>query len=226
MAAAVAVVAAAVALAGCFGPPGGGVPPDQVRWLVYGDSLSVEAAPYLVGYGSVGNRYAGGVAPCDWMPGLGSAATRYAPQVVLLQFVGNVDTSSCMSGRDRETAYQQDLSRIASFWKGHGVPVVMVISPQTPTDAYGWARDVELGAAQTSSLPVNRAARALLRPDGSYTAFLPCLPSEGAAQGCGSEVAGEIRVKEATFGLHFGKSDPAGTYASGAFRYATAMSES
>ena len=104
--------------------------------------------------------------------------------------------------------------------------VVVVISPPTPTDNYGWAREADLNAASTLGIPVNRADEAVLASGGAYTAFLPCLPSEGVVQGCRSETAGQIRVKEATFGLHFGTSNPSGTYSSGAFRFATAMSES
>lgn len=174
----------------------------------------------------MGNRYANGVAPCNWLPFLDSDAAGFDPQMVLLQFVGNVDTSSCMSGRDREVAYLQDLAAIATFWKDRGVPVAMVISPPTPTDAFGWAREVELVAAESLHVPVNRADRSVLTSSGGYAQFLPCLAGEGIAQGCGNEMADQIRVKEPTFGLHFGTSDPAGVYSSGAFRFATAQSES
>jgi hypothetical protein len=120
---------------GCFAQPP--VQPTKVKWLVYGDSLSEESQQYLASYGTVADRFYGGTAPCNWLANLGTDAESFAPSKVLLQFIGNLP--SCISGRDPQTAYTDDLKTIAAFWKSHGVPVVMVISPKTPTDNLAWA---------------------------------------------------------------------------------------
>lgn len=216
------VLVALVALlaAGCFAPPP--PPATSVKWLVYGDSLSVEAQSYLESYGSVGDRFFDGTAPCNWLSNLDGDASAFAPQEVLLQFIGNLP--SCISGRDPQQAYADDLTTLAGFWKGRGVSVVMVISPKTPTDNLAWARQAELTVATKLGLPVDDAGQAVML-DGAFTDFEPCLPQETAPQGCGSEAANQIRVRDAD-GVHFGTSNPAGSYSSGAYRFATAEANS
>jgi hypothetical protein len=209
----------AVTLAGCFVPSPG--QPTAVRRLVYGDSLTVDAQPYLAPYGSLGVRFAGGWAPCDALPGLTNDASAFAPQVVAIQFVGNL--SSCMNGRDPQTGYEQDLTTIVTYWRQRGTPVVMVLSPKLPLDNWAFARYAEQNVANRLGIPIDNAGAAVELPDETWTAFLPCLPDEDAARGCGYEQAGEIRVREPTFGLHFGVSNADGTYSSGARRFADAI---
>ena len=205
--------------AGCFAQP---PPPTSVRWLVYGDSLSVEAQNYLASYGTVGQRIFDGTAPCNWLSNLDSDAGALVPQKVLLQFIGNLP--SCINGRDPQTAYTDDLTTLVSFWKARGVSVVMVISPKTPTDNLAWARQAELTVAANLALPVNDAGQAVML-NGAFQYFLSCLPQETVTQGCGSEVANQIRVRDAD-GVHFGTSNPDGSYSSGAYRFATAEATS
>ena len=206
--------------AGCFAPQP--VPSTSVKWLVYGDSLSAQSQSYLASYGTVGDRFFGGTAPCNWLSNLNSDAGAFAPHQVLLQFIGNLP--SCINGRDPQTAYTDDLTTLATFWTGRGVPVVMVISPETPTDDFAWARQAELTVAANLGLPVNEAGQAVM-VNGAFTYFLPCLSHETVTQGCGSEVANQIRVRDAG-GVHFGTSNPDGSYSSGAYRFATAEEQS
>jgi hypothetical protein len=195
-------------------------PPRQtVQWLVYGDSLSEQSAPYLAQHGTVGNRYFGGTAPCNWLPRLANDPASFAPSKVLVQFIGNLP--ACMNGRDPQTGYEQDLTKIVNFWKAHGVPVVMVISPPTPTDAFAWARTAEQNVASDLNVPVNNAGQSVLTATGQFTYFLPCQASETPALGCGAENLGQIRVRDAD-GIHFATA----TYSSGAERFATAESTS
>jgi hypothetical protein len=217
-----ALVVAVVAFvnAGCFvsTPP----TPQPVKYLVYGDSLSEQAAPYLQALGTVGNRFFGGTAPCNWVSNLNDDPTTFSPHEVLLQFIGN--QPSCLNGRDPQTAYEQDLTTIATFWKGRGVSIVMVISPKTPTDSLAWARQAELNVANNLGLPVTDAGQAVML-NGLFTYFLGCLPQETTSQGCGSEMPAQIRVRDAN-GVHFGTSNPDGTYSSGAYRFANAEAQS
>lgn len=205
---------------GCFALPP--AQPKSVKWLVYGDSLSEQSQQYLASYGTVADRFYGGTAPCDWLAKLGSDADSFAPSKVLLQFIGNLP--SCISGRDPQTAYTDDLTTIADLWKSRGVPVVMVISPKTPTDNLAWARQAELNVAAKFNLPVNNAGQAVMR-NGDFTYFLACLSQEGISQGCGVEMAGEIRVRDAD-GVHFGTSSADHTYSSGASRFAAVEAQS
>lgn len=194
-------------------------PPQAVQWLVYGDSLSEQSAPYLAQHGTVGNRYFGGTAPCNWVPSVANDPASFAPSKVLVQFIGNLP--ACMNGRVPQTGYEHDLTTIVNFWKGRGVPVVMVISPPTPTDQFAWARQAELNVASNLNVPVNNAGQSVLTDTGQFTFFLPCQASETPALGCGAENTGQIRVRDAD-GVHFGVA----SYSSGAERFATAESHS
>jgi hypothetical protein len=218
----VAVLLALITLlgTGCFAQPP--AQPTSAKWLVYGDSLSEDAQNYLASYGTVGARFFGGSAPCNWVTGAESDANSYAPQKVLLQFIGNLP--SCIAGRDPQTAYADDLKTLANVWKSRGVPVVMVISPKTPTDNLAWARQAELNVAADLGLPVSDAGLTVML-NGGFTYFLPCLAQEAASQGCGSEVTGQIRVRAAD-GVHLGTSNPDHSYSSGAFRFAAAEAQS
>lgn len=197
-------------------------PPQRVRWLVYGDSLTALAREYLQSHGSVGERYYPSTAPCSWTPDLASDPKDFTPQTVFLQFIGN--RPACINGRDPQQAYQDDLTTIAQFWKGRGVSVVMVLSPKTPPpDNLAWARQAELTVANNLGLPVNNAGAAVELPGEVFTFFLPCLPDETSRQGCGSEVPAQIRVRDKD-GIHFGTSAPG--YSSGARRFADAEAQS
>jgi hypothetical protein len=194
-------------------------PPQQVHWLLYGDSLSAQSAPYLAEHGTVGNRYYGGSAPCNWLSTLPGDHATYAPAMVLVQFIGNLPT--CLNGRDPQTAYEQDLTTLVNFWRAQGVPVTMIISPPIPTDGLAWARQAELTVAANLNVPVNDAGRAVLTDTGQFTYFLPCQASETPALGCGAEQPGQIRVRNAD-GVHFPKTP----YSSGSERFGAAESHS
>jgi hypothetical protein len=193
--------------------------PQSVRWLLYGDSLSEQSGPYLAHSGTVGRRYFGGTAPCNWVSNLPVDLAEFTPSKVLLEFIGNLPP--CMSNRDPQTGYEQDLTKIVTFWKTQGVPVVMVISPPTPTDQFAWARSAELHVASQLGLPVSDAGQSVLTDTGQFAFFLPCQTSETPALGCGAENPGEIRVRNAD-GIHFAKS----AYSSGAERFANREAQS
>jgi hypothetical protein len=193
---------------------------QSVRWLVYGDSLSEQSAPYLAQSGTVGSRYYGGTAPCNWVAGLPNDRASFTPTKVLVQFIGNLPPA-CMTGRDPKTAYEQDLTKIVSFWKAQSVPVVMIISPPTETDSLAWARQAEQDVAANLNIPINNAGQSVLTDTGQFTFFLPCQVSETPALGCGLEQTGEIRVRNAD-GIHFATAG----YSSGAERFAIAESHS
>ena len=215
-------IGALALLASCVAPAP--PPPSPVHWLLYGDSLSQESAPYLAQYGSVGNRWSGGTAPCDWTANLASDAATWAPQEVLIQFSGN-QLTLCSQG-DGYTIYLNSVGTLATFWQNRGVPVVIVISPPKPDGSEAFAANAELQVAANLGLSVNRADQTVLS-NGAFTSFLPCrTPAE---DGCGTDPMGQtpqpgmIRVRS-TDGIHFGVSSVSG-YSSGAFRFAAAESQ-
>ncbi len=207
-------VAAVVLLAACLPPS----PPaaESVHYLLYGDSLSEQSAPYLAAHGSVGNDYFGGSAPCNWVTSLGGTRDfqRVSPSVVLIQFVGNLP--ACMDGRDPTLGYEQDLTTIATFWLTRGVPVVMVISPVTEAGNLLWAQTAERTVAANLGLTVRDAGQAALA-SGAFTFFLPCLSRAEAR--CGAEQPGQVRVRDPD-GVHF--DDAHAVYSAGAHRFGDA----
>jgi hypothetical protein len=196
-------------------------PPQTVHYLLYGDSLSTAAAPYLAASGTVGSRYRPGSAPCDWLPTLSQDAANFVPSEVLVQFVGNVTSSSCMTGRHPAPAYRADLHHLVRFWRGRGVPVVMVLSPLSENAfQFLWTQNVEIDVAQRLGASVRDSGQAVL-DHGAFTFFLPCLsPAEPT---CGDEYPSMVRVRLALDGLHFAINTP--TYSAGAFRFGTAMAD-
>jgi hypothetical protein len=208
-------LALAALLSGGCSPSSG----SHVHWLLYGDSLSQQAGPYLAQRGTVGDRYYGGSAPCNWVNNLSNDRANFTPDRVLVQFIGN--TPACLNGRDPQTAYVQDLTRLVDFWRAQGVPVTMIISPPTPTDMLAWAREAELSVAANLNVPANNAGKAVITDTGQFTYFLPCQAFETPALGCGAEQPGQIRVRNAD-GIHFPKTP----YSSGAERFAAAESRS
>lgn len=213
---AVLFAAGATLLSACIAPPP--PPPQPVTYLLYGDSLSEQSAPYLAQHGTVGRDYFGGSAPCNWVTSLGGSRdfARVAPSVVLLQFIGNLP--ACMTGRDPTLGYEQDLTAIAQFWRTRGVPVVMVISPITQAGDLLWAQTAERTVASTLGLPVRDAGQAVLA-GGVFTFFLPC--SSPTEPGCGAEQPGEVRVRDPD-GVHF--DNPLGGYSAGGHRFGDAES--
>ena len=204
----------ATLLAACLPPPP--PPPVPVTYLLYGDSLSEQSAPYLAEHGTVGRDYFGGSAPCNWVSSLGGTRDfpRVAPQLVLIQFVGNLP--SCMLGRDPTAGYEQDLTTIAQFWINRGVPVRMVISPITEAGDLVWAQTAERTVAANLGLPVRDAGQAVLA-GGAFTFFLPC--SSSTEPGCGAEMAGQERVRDPD-GVHFDNAH--GPYSAGGHRFGDA----
>lgn len=195
-------------------------PRHTVDYLLYGDSLSAAAAPYLAASGTVGARYQPATAPCDWLPALARDAAAFAPREVLVQFVGNA-LSPCMVGRDPPPAYRKDVQTLIRFWQARHVPVVVVLSPLSRIAAqYSWAAKTETAVARRLGAPVRDAGQAV-RNDGAFTFFLPCwTPTEPT---CGNERRGMVRVRLASDGLHFAINTP--TYSAGAFRFGAAMAD-
>jgi len=210
------------------------------RVILYGDSLALEASEDFSDRVTDGTdlevtvRAFGGTAICDWLIPMQEDAEKLDPVAVVIEFVGNRRTD-CMREPDGDfltedaavEKYQRDLDVALHTWLPREVPVYLV----APPGAVGEAEPVPLhavyaGAAERAGRAVELidAAAVLRATDGIYRERLPCLPSEGADDGCRD---GTIAVR-ASDGVHFCDAHDGSAcagYASGAFRFARAMAD-
>jgi hypothetical protein len=190
-------------------------PPPRPDGLVvlYGDSLSVEAAPAFVDElarttdAEVIVRAVPAEAPCDAHDDMrNDLALR--PTVVVIQFVGNGATS-CMLGPDGgrldrpalvdRTA--EDVGAATEMFATRGTRVVLVGGPDVP----GLPGNPGLGVSAAYTELVNEwagrdlgrvryadAAATVSGPAHGFTDVLPCRDDEGEAEGC---VDGRVVVR-------------------------------
>ena len=216
----------------------GAASPPRSKISVWGDSLTVQAAPALEDEGRARNvdvvvHAYFGLAPCDVIRAALSDI-RSGIDALVLAFSGN-NLTPCMSphsvrlqGSEYFAAYRRDMSTLASAARAHHVPTVIVGPPGFPPAQNHPDRGVlnavlrsvaeEFGARYAPSAP-------LLTPTG-FTRTLPCLPGETAALGCR---AGRITVRSGN-GIHFDPlrhvpcPEPRGCqYSAGAHRFADVM---
>jgi hypothetical protein len=182
-------------------------PPPRPDGLVvlYGDSLSVEAAPAFVDElarttdAEVIVRAVPAEAPCDANDDMqNDLALR--PTVVVIQFVGNGATA-CMldpdgrrlEGRALVDRTAEDVGAATEMFATRGTRVVLVGGPDVP----GLPENPGLGVSEAYNELVNEwagrdlgrvryadAAAAVSGPAHSFTEALPCRDDEGEAEGC------------------------------------------
>lgn len=178
--------------------------------IMYGDSLLVQATPYLRSTDEV--RAYGGTALCDWVDKIAQASAVEQPSVLVLEFVGN-DLTPCMQGYttpdEVRAKYEADMARLK---RRVDTPILWVGPPEFRDGA-----PPALGLYSSEPRFVD-AGQAVLA-DGTYTDTLPCLPDEGSVQGC---INGRIRVR-AFDGAHFANSGSG--YSAGGRRFADAIDE-
>jgi hypothetical protein len=220
--------------------------PEQM--FVYGDSLVVQAEPYLTPAAealgmTVAVRAWGGIAPCDELGSLAQDLRDARPHVVVFAFSGN-SLSDCMrdengrlfTGADILAKYRADIDAAAQMTIQAGVPFVVASPPASENHSGNWEqldgvfRDI---AAAHQPYVQYTDAGSQIAPDGLFAPTQRCLPFELdnplSKPLCVSE-GGNIGVRAAD-GVHF-CSDPAAAtksatscteYSSGALRYAIAL---
>ena len=178
--------------------------------IMYGDSLLVQATPYLRSTDQV--RAYGGTALCDWVDKIAKASSVEQPSVLVLEFVGN-DLTPCMQGYTTpdqvRTKYEADMARLK---RRVDAPILWVGPPK-----FRDSSPAALGLYTSQPRFVDAGQSVLAH--GVYSDTLPCLPHEGQVQGC---VNGRIRVR-AFDGTHFAKSGSG--YSAGGRRFADAIDE-
>ena len=222
------VLGAVVCLAGalatsCSDDPG----PGAVA--LYGDSLSVEAEPYLKLLAADADRplegsWYLGAAPCDWVNAVNEEARR-KPAYAVFAFAGNKGNScgTATSGPALVDNYEQALRGEIQVMLDAGAEVVLVGPPDFDlagyTETAPLLREMMEGLADEFERTSYVDGRKNLSPDG-FVMQMPCLDNEDADRGC---VDGRITVRN-TDGVHF---DVPGddNYSSGAYRWALTLFE-
>ncbi|MBX6387931.1 MAG: hypothetical protein IRZ08_02830 [Frankia sp.] len=220
----VAVIAGLIVLRACL--------PTGARVLVWGDSLMVEAqdafreAAAKEGAHAVELRIWSGTAPCNFLGEVPQVIEDFQPTVAVIAFSGN--TPDCVAGRDKLTAYREDVTAMARQLSAAGVRVVLVEAPtsRVDADAIDDAGLTPLGrlwyqiAAEVDNTSVLRAGLAVT-DGGRFTESLPCQPDEP----CGPD--GRVVVRSPD-GVHFcpEREQPGQAcevYSAGARRYGEAI---
>jgi hypothetical protein len=219
------------------------------RVILYGDSLAWEArdgfglAIQTGGEADVVDRAYGGTAICDWLDRMRRDVHEVKPSAVVLEFVGN-NVTGCMRGPKGPLTgpalverYREDARIATEIFAGVGVRVYWIGAPAAPgPQASAFTEVRRVYAAEPSRLtfatpPPQRveyvdAGQAVL-DHGAFTWTLPCLPNEGAPEGCAD---GRIQVR-APDGVHFCPvlirrgEDRCAVYSAGAARFGFAMAE-
>ena len=154
------------------------VSPAAEEVFVYGDSLVVQAEPYLAAVAkSLGMRVTvrgyGGIAPCDAEQWLADDVLQQHPNIVVLAFSGN-SLTDCMrderselrSGDGLVAKYRDDLERSVSLATQADVPVVLASPPASENRAGSWERL----DAMYRDLAAAPATRAVHQRRGRYRA--------------------------------------------------------
>lgn len=220
------------------------------RVFLYGDSLSVEAAPWLRAKiarwktAELVNRSFPGSSPCDWFAQAATDA-KTMPDAVIIQTFGN-NQSDCQltkagnrphSEGDRYwRSYRHDIRKLAtSFPKS--TRVYLIPPPTAYNDrSSGHSHKQRMlvtmkkSAYGLENIKVVDAGRAVEGPGGSYSRVLPCLPKEV----CSNSPRRGFTYVRAQDGLHFCPTvlkakieelTNCPVKASGAWRYANAQAE-
>jgi hypothetical protein len=223
------IVAAAVVLAVTVLGPSAEAAPARQRVLLFGDSLLVEATPYLRALAATAGMdievdAIADTAVCDWQAGADAARRRFQPTVTVLAFAGSNATACTRhsSGPALGLQYWLDVQAIARVLQPSG-PVYAVRAP-----AHRWwdvtARAVDAAYADAAAGKFVRLidGNAYISPFGVWSSTQPCMDGEP----CTGPVVGKLRtnVVRAPDWMHFCPTGYAGTscgeWSSGAYRYA------
>jgi len=217
------------------------------RVILYGDSLAFEARDAFALTLQRGDdievvdRTFGGTAICDRLDRMRQDLHDLQPVAVVLEFAGN-NVTRCMQGPDGPLTgvalaqkYRDDARAATAIFAGAGVRVYWMGAPPIAAaqsgdfDLVRHVYEAEPGSVAPATPPFGTVehvdAGGAVVEGGRFTAALPCLPSESAAEGC---VDGRIPVR-ALDGVHFCPvrtgpgTDHCPVYSSGAVRFGLAM---
>jgi hypothetical protein len=216
--------------------------PERPRIAIYGDSLTLQASPYLTAISKAFGlrlvvRAFSGTAPCDFLPVLRKDLTEQRPDLVMFAFSGNSvatcmldDTGKPLTGLAVFTKYRADTEAAADMTTRFHRPF-LIASPPAPRGKMAiWKAldDLYRDIATTHAGVQYVDAGQNIAPGGVFSATQRCLPYETRipqAKGSCSGPDADIRVRGADGGHFCGDSGPTtavlcSSYSSGAMRYA------
>jgi hypothetical protein len=215
---------------------------------LFGDSLSVQAAPYFNLLVQAGSRATvtdftyGGTAACDWLPAMRRFARTDRPQAVVLEFLGNTFTP-CMLGctagsRTSVHLYCSAIAQAIQSFLAVGAHVFLAGTPITRSQWKAHSRSWDdlnsafaaLAAQHPKRVTYVDAGKSVEGPHHSFVSTLRCMSFEP----CTGPTVGGVRsdVVRSPDGVHLcpnsGGNEKGGVsrcavYSSGAFRFAAAM---
>jgi hypothetical protein len=234
-AALIAMTALAFATAGCNDPFGQKDDHEVDKVALIGDSLAEHIEQYFtpaIAPLPLVRDFFGGTAPCDW---LGRDLQVDADTVAVITFIGNSQTP-CMAAADGSFPHGQalldrygpDLTALVAQVRATGARVLLVGQPVRGDATAEIAGEVDginaimQGLAEQDRVRFVDAGATVEDVHGRFAHSLPCLPGEAA---CGPDGTNVVRSDD---GLHFCPGTalpPCPEYASGAFRFATAIAD-
>jgi len=215
---------------------------QRPRVFVYGDSLSVQADPYLTAIGKIFGltikvHAFSGTAPCDFLPFLQSDLGAKRPDVVLFAFSGNSiatcmldDTGKPLVGAAVLAKYRADTdAAIEATTRAH-LPFLLASPPAPEAKSATWKQFDDLYRAIAASHPGVQYVDAGqdIAPGGQFFATQQCLPFEvnlPQTKNTCRPTDAHITVRGPD-GAHFcgdatlANASPCSAYSSGALRYA------
>jgi hypothetical protein len=234
----VAAACALVVLAVAVRSDAAAAPRQQV--LFFGDSLSFEAGPYVQhdfdpSTTNVLLHLYPGTALCDWLPEIDALAHRAAPDVVVLQFIGNHATRCIATSPDFVAQYGKDLRTAITELRVVGVRAIVVdAGPITPIATW-WAslvatyRGVVTSFHSRDIIYASAADAGVEGPRENFVTTLVCLPVEVRYDRCDAGTQIKVRSHDK---VHFcpvplpqagSKLVACPVYASGAYRFAKGL---
>jgi hypothetical protein len=211
---------------------------------MFGDSLSFEAKASIKGafYGNpnymIELHPQPGKAPCDFIPKVTSAFTKYHYEWLVIETVGNSQTA-CMripgacsrcylpyGSPEWLAKYRTDLNTLVDLATNQGTKFLF-ISPPPFAGTIGEKLNATYSTIEPQllldrpTISYTDGPRLSVADAGAFAAQLPCLPEEAGLTDC---VGGMIPVR-APDGIHFcptGYANPCPVYSSGAIRFGRA----
>ena len=209
----------------------------QDSFLVYGDSLAWESANFI--QQRMGNEVFvhsfPASAPCQWVTWLNQDLATYHPKVVGIISAGNPCPGQTIGSLAYYFQYEDDLNTMFATATAAGAKVVFFDAPPMLDPARNIALSeipamAQALAANYPAVTISTDVATALSSDGAYTPTMPCLASEGAAEGClqhsitiRTTVGPQAGLHLCPAGLESDFPWPCPTYSSGEFRFAKAV---
>lgn len=170
---------------------------------VFGDSVTWESERWVISAldhrAKVYMHVFGGTSICMWLPTMREVAQQH-PDMVLITFAPEYPRD-CDHTSDYLRELQDDAGTAAEVFAG--TPVIFAADPAQK----GFSQQAKVHAAYEAAARAHRNATVrypdrVVTPNDTFSEFLPCLPDETAAMGCGPSPYGRVIKVRAPDGVH------------------------